>query len=591
MNLMDLFVKIGVDKSDFDKGLDSASGKATSLASKIGSGLKTAAKVGAAAVTAASATVGKLLKDSIEAYADYEQLVGGVETLFKNNADAVMEYANNAYKTAGLSANNYMETVTSFSASLLQSLGGDTQKAADYADMAITDMADNANKMGSSMEAIQNAYQGFAKQNFTMLDNLKLGYGGTKQEMERLLEDATALSGIEYNIESYADIVDAIHVVQTELGITGTTAKEAATTISGSVASMKSAWKNLVTGIADDNADLDNLIGNLVDSAETAFNNIMPVAEKALSGIGTFIEKIAPIISDKLPGIVQQVLPALLNAATSLVNGVLLALPSIVSVLIDQAPVIIGSIVDTIISMLPQIIDLGVELIISLAEGLVRAIPRLIAAVPQIISNLVGTIIAAIPQLIAAGIRLVVSLASGLIQAIPELVLAIPALITAIVGGIAQGIQEIVKIGGDLVAGLWQGIKGSWDGLVKNVKDLAGGLVDGIKGLFGIHSPSKVFAEIGKNLDAGLGKGIEDNFKFIDNAMDDLNTHVDVGITKNVNGSINGSSGPSSTGSFDSNNITINVYGAQGQDINELAEIIEERLSNALYRQEIGALA
>ena len=214
MNLMDLFIKIGVD--------DQASEKISEIGGKIKSGLATAAKVGAVAVTAASAAVASLAKTSIEGFAEYEQLVGGVETLFKQSSDTVMGYAKNAYKTSGLSANDYMNTVTSFSASLLQSLGGDTKAAAKYADMAITDMSDNANKLGTDMSLIQNAYQGFAKQNYTMLDNLKLGYGGTKEEMQRLLEDAEKLSGIKYDISSYADIVDAIHVVQTEMGITGT---------------------------------------------------------------------------------------------------------------------------------------------------------------------------------------------------------------------------------------------------------------------------------------------------------------------------------------------------------------------------------
>ena len=217
MNLFELFVKIGVD--------DQASDKISSLSSKLGSGLATAAKVGAAAVAAAGTAIVAIGKQAVEQYAEYEQLVGGVETLFKQSSDVVQQYAANAYKTAGMSANEYMETVTSFSASLLQSLGGDTEAASKYADMAITDMSDNANKMGTSMESIQNAYQGFAKQNYTMLDNLKLGYGGTKEEMQRLLDDAEKLSGVEYDISSYADIVDAIHVVQTEMGITGTTAK------------------------------------------------------------------------------------------------------------------------------------------------------------------------------------------------------------------------------------------------------------------------------------------------------------------------------------------------------------------------------
>ena len=240
--------------------------KANVLGDFITSGLKTVA----GAVKQLGSVFLTVGKEALDSYADYEQLVGGVETLFKDSSGIVENYANNAYKTAGLSANDYMETVTSFSASLLQSLDGDTAKVAEVSNMAVTDMADNANKMGTDMSSIQNAYQGFAKQNYTMLDNLKLGYGGTKSEMERLLSDAQKISGVKYDISNLNDVYQAIHVVQGELGITGTTAKEASTTIQGSVSAMKSAWQNMLTGIADDNADFDGLINNLVDSIVTA---------------------------------------------------------------------------------------------------------------------------------------------------------------------------------------------------------------------------------------------------------------------------------------------------------------------------------
>ena len=251
MNLYELCVKIGADVTDVNKGIDETGKKTSDLGEKIKNGLAAAGKAAVVGVTAAATAIGTIGTKAIQAYADYEQLVGGVETLFKDSQDKVMEYANNAYKTAGLSANEYMETVTSFSASLLQSLDGDTSASAEKANLALTDMSDNANKMGTDMTSIQNAYQGFAKANYTMLDNLKLGYGGTQAEMQRLLEDAEKISGIKYDISSYADIVDAIHVVQTEMGITGTTAKEAASTIQGSFGMVKAAWQNLVTGLAD----------------------------------------------------------------------------------------------------------------------------------------------------------------------------------------------------------------------------------------------------------------------------------------------------------------------------------------------------
>lgn len=315
MNLFELFVKIGVD--------DQASKKLSTLSSKLGSGLKTAAKIGTAAVSAAGTAIVAIGKQAIEQYAEYEQLVGGVETLFKQSADTVMGYAENAYKTAGLSANEYMETVTSFSASLLQSLGGDTEAAAKYADMAITDMSDNANKMGTSMESIQNSYQGFAKQNYTMLDNLKLGYGGTKEEMQRLLEDAEKISGIEYDISSYADIVDAIHVVQTEMGITGTTAKEASTTIEGSVNSAKAAWQNWLTALGDSNADIKSETDELISTIETAADNIIPIAGQVLSSIGQALETKLPELLSKAVTFVISNLPQIALLGVQLVMALL----------------------------------------------------------------------------------------------------------------------------------------------------------------------------------------------------------------------------------------------------------------------------
>ncbi len=298
-------------------GGNGGSGSVTGMAATMGNKVATAAsKVGTTVINAAK-TIGKtviagtataaagvtaLTQQAVSAYADHEQLVGGVETLFKESADTVKEYADEAFKTAGLSANEYMETVTSFSASLLQSLGGNTAKAADMANQAIIDMSDNANKMGTDMGMIQNAYQGFAKQNYTMLDNLKLGYGGTKEEMSRLLEDATALTGIEYDLSSFADIVDAIHAIQEEIGITGTTALEAEKTISGSLSSMKSSWQNLLVGIADEDADLGGLVGNLADSAITFASNLIPRIGEALGGLKSAVpmiaERLAPILGE-----------------------------------------------------------------------------------------------------------------------------------------------------------------------------------------------------------------------------------------------------------------------------------------------------
>ena len=343
MDVFDLVAKIRLDDSEYESGVGKAKGTFSNLASGVKTGLATVAKVGAAAVTAGAAGITALTKMGIEGYAQYEQLTGGVETLFKESQNIVMGYAENAYKTAGMSANEYMETVTSFSASLIQSLDGDTAKAAEVGNMAITDMSDNANKMGTSMEMIQNAYNGFAKQNYTMLDNLKLGYGGTKEEMQRLIDDANRVKAAngemaDLSIDSFADVAEAIHIIQNEMGITGTTAKEAASTIEGSLSMMKGAWQNLVVGMADENANMEVLINNFVESTAMAAQNLLPRIEQTLIGIGQLITALAPVIAEALPQLVAAVLPALLQAAislvTALVQGIITALPAVYDALL-----------------------------------------------------------------------------------------------------------------------------------------------------------------------------------------------------------------------------------------------------------------
>ena len=375
MNVFDLYAKIALDTGDYEKGLEDASGKTSSFADKLKSGLATAAKVGAAAIGAASAGVAALTKASIEQYGEYEQLVGGVETLFKASSDVVQQYAANAYKTAGMSANEYMETVTSFSASLLQSLDGDTAAAAEKANLAITDMSDNANKMGTSMESIQNAYQGFAKQNYTMLDNLKLGYGGTKEEMQRLLDDANALNAAQgnytnYTIDSYADIVDAIHTVQTEMGITGTTQLEASTTIQGSIASMKAAYDNFIAGLGDENADMAELITNLLGSTVTVAENLLPVVEKILENIGVVVQEKGPEMIEKFVGYAIEKLPQVIELGmkmvVAIVSGLAKNLPQIVRSVLDM----MATIVKTFVSSIPNIVDVGKQIVKGLWEGI-----------------------------------------------------------------------------------------------------------------------------------------------------------------------------------------------------------------------------
>lgn len=515
MNLLDLFVKISVQ--------DEASENVETLSGKFKNGLATAAKVGAAAVGAAATGIAVLTKNALNNYAEYEQLVGGVDTLFKDSSAKVQEYAANAYKTAGLSANEYMDTVTSFSASLLQSLGGDTEAAADMANVAIMDMSDNANKMGTDMASIQNAYQGFAKQNYTMLDNLKLGYGGTKEEMQRLIDDANALNAAQgkytnYSIESYADIVSAIHDVQVEMGIYGTTADEASTTIQGSVSSMKAAWSNLLTGIADDNADFKTLIEQFVDSLVT-------VGEK----------NIIPRINIIIQGLTQ-----LITEASQTI------IPLAVQILLEN---------------LPSIVAAGMDLIIALVSGILDNIDMLIDCVLEMVDVIVDKLIDNLPKLIDGGIRLIAALANGLIRAIPNLVSKIPQIISSIVKGLISGIPAIFDVGKNIVEGLWNGIKnmGSW--VSGKVKDFFGGIVGGVKDFLGIHSPSKVFAGIGGFMAEGLGEGFDDQFKSVKKGIENsMNFNAGI-ITADANISRHDTSGSygaaSTSGGGDSGKIVM----------------------------------
>lgn len=549
--MFDLYAKITLDTSGYENGLDNASGKASGFADKLKSGLATAAKVGAAALTAAATGMAALTKASIDQYAEYEQLVGGVDTLFKTASDKVQEYAANAYKTAGMSANEYMDTVTSFSASLLQSLGGDTEKAAQKADQAITDMADNANKMGTGMEMIQNAYQGFAKQNYTMLDNLKLGYGGTKEEMERLLADAEKLSGQKFDISSYSDIVDAIHVVQTEMGITGTTAKEAASTIQGSVSAAKSAWSNLITGIAADNADLDTLIGNFVSSVETAAGNIIPRVSVMLGGISQLVTSASTTIIPMVITTITDNLPALLQAAVALVGalgqGIIDSLPAITQAaidilfflangLIENLPTLIDGIVQvtlTIVQMLTspdfltQLIETAILLIMTLAQGLIDAIPQLIAAVPMIIGNLLAAIIVELPNIIQMGIDLLFALIDGIIKCIPELVAAVPTLIIAFVNGIVNNLDKIILAAPQIIVSLITGIIGAIPELIAAVPRVIAAIAGTIR--------NYDWGGIGRNIVQGLKDGIAGMW---DNIKDWFNEKVNslVGGVKRILG-------------------------------------------------------
>lgn len=510
-----IIIDTTVDNSGAEKDIKS-------LSRKIGSMAKTSATALAGMVAAATTAVATLTGLSVKQYAEYEQLTGGVETLFKNSSDKVMEYANNAYKAAGMSANEYMNTITGFAASLLQGLGGDTEKAAKIGNMAVEDMADNANKMGTSIELIQNAYQGFAKQNYTMLDNLKLGFGGTKEEMQRLLQEASKISGIKYDISNFSDIIEAIHVIQNEMGITGTTAKEAASTIEGSLSMTKSAWTNLLTGMADDNADFNKLVDNLVNSVGTLGENLLPRIEIAINGIGKLIDKLLPSIINKIPELISSILPGMvqagINVTSSLVNGIVQSLPMLLEIglqalttlgkgIAKNLPTLIPTIVNLMISMcdmiienLPLIVDVAIDIILALVQGLVSALPTLISEVPRIINSFANAIYNALPQILMAGVQIIGMLIKGLIQSIPTLVANIPQIIMAIVNVFT--LMNWASIGKNLINGIGNGIKSMVSNIGTIAKFTAESVVNGIKGIFTSGG------SIGRNLISWVANGI-----------------------------------------------------------------------------------
>lgn len=488
--------------------IDGDSGKFEKALSRIG-------KVATVAIAGATTAVVAIGKAAVTAYADYEQLVGGVETLFKDSASTVMEYANNAYKTAGMSANTYMETVTSFSASLLQSVGNDTAEAARVADMAITDMSDNANKMGTDIERIQDAYQGFAKQNYTMLDNLKLGYGGTKTEMERLLADAEKLTGIKYDINNLKDVYEAIHVIQTEMGITGTTAAEASSTIQGSLAMTKASWENLLVGMADDTQDFDALIDNFVSSVSILGDNLLPRIEIVLEGVVKLISSLGPKIAETLPGLVASVLPGLLDGVVSIVTALVDAIPgllnTVIQVLLDQGPSLIQAgidllflLYDGLISALPTLISAATEIVTTLAtmltnpeflvslvnsalalltalvQGIVAALPILIESAPIIVQNLVTAITESLPLLIECALTLVQTLATALTENLPLLAESALQMINSLVTGIQENLPVIVETAVTLLETLIQTLIDNLPLVIETAITVALALVEGL---------------------------------------------------------------------------------------------------------------
>lgn len=527
-----------------------------------------------------AAAIGKALSASISEGAALEQSLGGIETLFKDSADKVKANAAKAYQTAGMSANDYMELTTSFSASLLSSLAGDTSKAADVADMAMVDMSDNANKMGTNMEDIKNAYQGFAKQNYTMLDNLKLGYGGTKSEMERLLADAQKISGVEYNIDNLSDVYSAIHVIQGQLDITGTTAKEAATTISGSFNQMKAAAKNVMGEIAL-GMDVGPALNELANTIITfAVGNLLPAVWNVISAlpsaIVTFVTALGPQLFAAVSGLIPQIasgittgiptlyqsamqlmdqfnigiqekLPILLQKGvdfiTNIVNGILQNLPQVIT----MAGNVITYFANTIISMLPTILSAGARLLLRLVNGIINNLPQIAQAAATAIVRFVASIGQNLPQILQSGITIIGKLAAGLIRAIPNLVGQIPAIISAIVNAFTS--QNWGSIGINIISGIASGLRSAAHMLWDAVKGVLGGFKENVLAFFGIHSPSRWGAYVGEMIDTGIANGLIGKTTLVSNAAAELQKSVKKPIGTSMNLAISGKSSTESQNS------------------------------------------
>ncbi|MCM1052449.1 MAG: hypothetical protein NC483_00505 [Ruminococcus sp.] len=546
-------------------------------------------------VVAVSTALAGVVAAGVKSYADLEQNIGGVETLFGDSAQKVIDNANKAYETAGVSANEYMEGITSFTASLLQSLGGDTSKAADVADMAFQDMSDNANKFGTDMSSIQNAYQGFAKQNYTMLDNLKLGYGGTKTEMERLLVDAEKFSGVKYDINNLSDVYNAIHVIQEELDVTGTTAKEAATTISGSATSMKAAFNNFLNG-SGSSKQLAKTIKNFVTNVTNAITDLAP---NILTGITELIETLLPQLGDMLMNLLPQLFTAVqnmlnslftmistniqpianlvVNLLTSFVNFILQNLPMIIQIglqlitalatgIANNLPELIPTIVDVILQIvtilldnLDLLIEAAIQIIVALTVGIMNALPDLLAKVPEIIIGIYSVLINLLPQILSAGLRIIAEIGLGIIRGIPDLVSKIPQVITSITGALKKGLSSMADVGKNLVKGLWNGISSSLDWIKDKIKGWVGNVMDFIKKLFGINSPSKVMRDqVGVYLAEGIGVGFEKGMKgvndTIENALPTLSSKVSFNAGENL---VSRGTGVSNVNNYETNNFNI----------------------------------
>lgn len=532
MNLFELVAKLSLDNVEYLKGLSNSEKSAKGF----GKSFKTAMKAGAVAVGAVSSAVGVLVKKSVSGYAEYEQMAGGVRKLYGNMGKTLEEYANDAgksvnevkaewsklekaqndvlnnakqaYKTTGLSANEYMSMATSFSASLINSLGGDTVKAAKQTDVAMRAIADNFNTFGGDIGNIQNAFQGFAKQNYTMLDNLKLGYGGTKTEMQRLIDDANEYAkangmAADLSMDSFSDIVTAIDLIQQKQHIADTTAREASTTIEGSLMTVKAAWDNLVDGFANPEADIGELVSEVITSAGTAVGNVVPAVKQTITGISDAFTEVLPKALSSIPSLINDIgVPLLKVGAQSVVmigQGIISAIPELISTITDlfgqmtsAATEFLPSMIQTGLTGLMQfsatlregagsLVDAGLTLIKSVADGIIQNIPTIIQTVPTIITNFAGIINDNVPRILATGVQIIVSLAQGVVQAIPLLVQNFPKIIDAIWNAFTA--VNWLALGGQLIKGIGAGIKSLGETIPSALKKLAKRALNSFKGV------------------------------------------------------------------------------------------------------------
>lgn len=527
MNLFELFVKVGVK--------DEASSKLETITSKLGSGLKTAAKVGTAAVTVATGAIVALTKQAVENYAEYEQLIGGAELMFGDAFDYVQQRSQEAYKNVQMSQNDYLQQVNGFATGLKTALGGNEQAAAELADKIITAEADIVAATGNTQENVQNAFNGIMKSNFTMLDNLQLGITPTKEGFQEVIDkvnewNETNGKATDYQMGNLADMQSALVDYVEMQGLAGYASEEASQTISGSIASTKSAWTNLITGVADDNADFEVLINNFVDSVGTTAKNILPRIQTTLEGAGTLVETLVPIIIDQIPKIVQDTLPKMLQS--------------------------------------------GVKIIKKILEGIQKDPDRIVDTVFEVIDILIDAIVDNLPQILSTGALLLGKFAIGIINAIPDLVRRIPEIIRAIKDEFSSHSGEFSSIGDEIVNGVWTGISNAISWFTDKVSSFFSGIVDSVKSTLGIASPSKVFKQIGSFMAQGLGVGWDDE---IGDIQDDINGSLDFG------GNLVSASSLGSGVGGRPINITQNIYSQK----KSAAQIMQE----ARWQAQMGVLA